>query len=165
MTAIYIVAGYLLAASLIGLIPATLARSKGRSFAAWWAVSVVALGIFTVIPVMMLRTHRCPECREVVSPGARVCWRCGHSLLRVDSRGPGREAMTAAEAAAELRNAVVFASVPPVLIVPVIWAGFVGMQTPGALGLTAGLVLLAAAIDVTIILTARRAVRIGTGQQ
>lgn len=70
------VAAALIVVSVVALIPATLARSKGRSFSAWWLASVLMLGIFAVIPVALLPTYRCRDCREVINPTARVCPHC-----------------------------------------------------------------------------------------
>lgn len=80
MTAVYVIAGYLIVASLISFIPATLARSKGYSFANWWLISMLTVGIFAIIIVAFLPTRHCPQCHEVIHPQATVCRHCGYAL-------------------------------------------------------------------------------------
>lgn len=76
-----IAAGTLLLWSLIALVPAVLARSKARSFVAWWGLGML-IGIFAVIPAAMAKATRCVACREAVHPEARVCYHCGAPLPR-----------------------------------------------------------------------------------
>lgn len=146
MLAYYIVVGYLVGASLIGLIPATLARAKGRSFAAWWGVSFLLLGIFAIIPVALLSTHRCPSCREVVNPSARVCWRCGTTLRVATPSGPVATGWTRQELRDEItRNAVI----GTVLMVITIVFGviiFGELPLPGGVAVLSCLILYCAVI-------------------
>jgi hypothetical protein len=81
--AIYL--GAIVAANvLLGLIPAFIARSKGRSFIGWWA-----LGLFFLVPALVaalvigptrdadVGRVQCPRCAEWIVPGAQVCRFCG----------------------------------------------------------------------------------------
>jgi len=84
----------LVIAALIGLIPATIAYRKGRSFFAWWLFGG-ALFIVALPAAILLRpdiaelerrqleqgtVKRCPYCKELVKSEARVCKHCGRDL-------------------------------------------------------------------------------------
>lgn len=70
-----IAAGALLVWSLIALIPAAVAHSKGRSFSFWYGLGLI-VGIFAILPVLVIRPRICPYCREAVKPEATVCRHC-----------------------------------------------------------------------------------------
>jgi len=76
---IAVVGGYLVVTAAVAFIPAGLARSKGRSFSAWWGLGM-AIGIFAIIPAALLPVHRCPSCRETVNPQASTCRYCRNPL-------------------------------------------------------------------------------------
>lgn len=71
--------------ALLGLIPAFIAQSKGRSFAAWWLYGVllfiVALphSIFAS-SVVGLGRRKCPHCAEMIREEAKVCRFCGRDV-------------------------------------------------------------------------------------
>lgn len=84
---------YIILPVLIGLIPAAIARSKGRSFIGWWLYG--ALIFIVALPHSILAQSKleniearqlgegmkkCPECAELVKRDARVCRFCGHSF-------------------------------------------------------------------------------------
>jgi hypothetical protein len=66
-------------APLIGLIPASIAKSKGRSFLVWWlfgwALWIVALPAAIIVGPGGSK-RRCPSCDEPISVAAKVCPHC-----------------------------------------------------------------------------------------
>lgn len=84
----------LVIATLIGLIPAVIARSKGRSFGAWWFYGA-ALFIVALPHALLLRAdsgrieaqaladpanRKCPFCAEIIKAEAKVCRFCGRDI-------------------------------------------------------------------------------------
>jgi hypothetical protein len=64
--------------SALGLLPATIASEKGRSFFAWWVYSALLLPIALIHSLCIYR--KCPFCREVIENEAVFCRFCGRDL-------------------------------------------------------------------------------------
>jgi len=79
----------MIAAIIIGLIPAIIAKSKGKSFVLWW---IYGAGLFiAALPhsLIMKPTEamqiqqgmkKCPQCAELIKKEAKVCRFCSRSL-------------------------------------------------------------------------------------
>jgi len=78
---------------LLGLIPASIARSKGRSFGVWWFYG--ALLFIVALPHALIMSadkktleekqlsegmKKCPHCAELVKQEATVCRFCNREL-------------------------------------------------------------------------------------
>lgn len=84
---------FLVISILVGLIPAAIARSKGRSFGLWWLYGVLIFIVALPHALMMQPNikgldkqakltgfRKCPSCAEFVRPDARVCKHCGRDI-------------------------------------------------------------------------------------
>lgn len=77
----------LILAALIALLPASIARGKGRSFLSWY----IGGFLFWIIafPASIIASDarpRCPECAETVQESARICPHC-RSEITVSGEG------------------------------------------------------------------------------
>lgn len=74
--------GIFLLAIPLGLIPAFIARSKGRNFLLWWlygfAILVIALPHSIVI--QDVKTKKCPFCEAICDVESDTCKVCGRDI-------------------------------------------------------------------------------------
>lgn len=83
----------LLLAVLIGLLPAAIAQSKGRSFLLWWfygaALFIVALPHSLIMSAdsraleykaLSTGMKKCEHCAEMIKAEAKVCRFCQHDV-------------------------------------------------------------------------------------
>ena len=70
-------------AIVIGLIPATIAKSKGHSFLGWWLAGTLLWIVALPWAIVLKPDHtaigerKCPACAEWIKAEASVCKHCG----------------------------------------------------------------------------------------
>lgn len=71
-----------LVAAAVGIIPALVARNKGRSAFVWWlfGTALALVAIPAVFLVDDLTKRKCRECGESIKRDARRCRYCGYNF-------------------------------------------------------------------------------------
>lgn len=94
-----IVVGWFTLGLLLALIPAYIARSKGRSFGAIYLLSLIIfpVGLITALAIHDAR-RRCPACAEPVQWAANVCPHCRTEIgAQAEPAGPAERPATKTE--------------------------------------------------------------------
>lgn len=76
---------FLVIVALIGLLPAAIAQSKGRSFLLWWIYGAAIFIVALPHALMMSKESgngrvKCPNCAELILEQAKVCRFCGRDV-------------------------------------------------------------------------------------
>jgi len=92
--------GILIGAIIIGLLPAFIAQTKGRSFVLWWIYGALLFIIALPHSLLMKKdtslieanaladgAKKCPECKELIKKDATTCKHCGCKLDEHDAEG------------------------------------------------------------------------------
>ena len=90
---------FLVIVILVGLIPAAIAKSKGRSFGLWWLYGSLIFIVALPLALMMRPNiqgldeqakltgfRKCSYCAEFVRPDAIVCKHCGRDIAASPDR-------------------------------------------------------------------------------
>lgn len=69
----------------LGLLPAVIARGRGKSFIVWWIYGAVLFPV--ALGHLYLRGNAgeivsCPYCRNPISTNAQFCRRCGYDFFK-----------------------------------------------------------------------------------
>lgn len=90
----------LIVALIIGLIPALIAKSKGRDFIVWYIYSAALFIVALIYSLVISKTAEkvnedlkesgyveCPFCKEYIKPNATVCPHCQRDVPPTEDKG------------------------------------------------------------------------------
>jgi hypothetical protein len=64
----------------IGIIPAMIAKNKGKSFIGWYIYGVLLFIIALPHALLMKSAYQCPYCKSNIDPTATVCPKCARDI-------------------------------------------------------------------------------------
>jgi len=74
-----------LLALVIGVIPAMVAKNKGRSFFGWYIYGVLLFIVALPHSLIMKSKYQCPHCKSNIDPQATVCPKCSRDIVSTES--------------------------------------------------------------------------------
>ena len=72
--------GFILAL-FIGIIPAIIAKNKGKNPFLWYIYGVLLFIVALPHALIMKSNYQCPHCRSNIDPEATVCPRCSKDII------------------------------------------------------------------------------------
>jgi hypothetical protein len=86
----------------LGLIPAFIAKRKGRKFGRWWVYGIFLFLVALIHSIAISApSKKCPYCAEDIKPDAKVCRYCGRDVAATSDvsggTGPNSQIPTVAE--------------------------------------------------------------------